>query len=361
MAMFNNRLPFIVERQLGPGQIVFVASGVQSDWNTLTTTNAVLVFDRIFRSLLQDTLPVRNFTTVQNAVIPVEPQDRGLRFTLTRPKRPEEPLTIGALDADLYGLTVNNMSDRGIYRVAAYRQGSSAGPEVESKVWEIPLAADGPERESELQTLSQAALAEPHRRRQLPLGCTGRIDPARRIAGSRPELVEDVDERRFGLPAVGTRRVVAAQVGRERRPMSSTAWIARLFGYRNVEGIDEISPSLAAPWAHDHPMLVALACLACLGLAVAFYARFQPQRRPLARICLSLCRGDGHFACCYCSWLSRPWSSSSPAILAPLVWLLFDGTDSMAIQDDLSDSDRRKLDEAVGDAQGDASSERPSR
>jgi hypothetical protein len=160
MAMFNNRLPFIVERQLGAGQIVFVASGVQSDWNTLTTTNAVLVFDRIFRSMLQQTLPVRNFNTTQQAVLPVEPQDRGLRFTLTRPKRPEEPLMLDALGGDLYGLTVNNMSDRGIYRVAAYRQESGTAQSAESKVWEIPLAADGPERESELQALNQAALAE---------------------------------------------------------------------------------------------------------------------------------------------------------------------------------------------------------
>jgi hypothetical protein len=118
------------------------------------------LFDRVFRSMLQDTLPVRNFTTSRQAVLPVDPQDRGLRFTLTPPKRPEEPLMLDALGGDLYGLTVNNMSERGIYRVAAYRQESSAAQGAESKVWEIPLAADGPERESELQTLNQAALAE---------------------------------------------------------------------------------------------------------------------------------------------------------------------------------------------------------
>src|SRR6185437_8432881 len=148
---YNNHFPFIVARQLGSGQVVFVASGIQSDWNTLTTTNAVLVYDRIFRSMLEQTLPVRNFATTGHAVLPVEAQDRGLRFTLARPKKPEEPLMLDALGGDLYGLTINNMSQRGIYRVAAYRQDSGASQPAESKVWEIPLAADGPERESELQ------------------------------------------------------------------------------------------------------------------------------------------------------------------------------------------------------------------
>jgi hypothetical protein len=55
---------------------------------------------------------------------------------------------------------VNNLSQRGIYRVAAFRAEASGAAGAESKVWEIPLAADGPERESELQSLDRDTLAE---------------------------------------------------------------------------------------------------------------------------------------------------------------------------------------------------------
>ena len=35
------------------------------DWNTLTATNAVLIFDRIFRQALEETLPKRNITSTE--------------------------------------------------------------------------------------------------------------------------------------------------------------------------------------------------------------------------------------------------------------------------------------------------------
>ena len=174
LAMFSNRLPYLVQRQIGQGQVLFVASGVQPEWNTLATTDTVLIFDRIFRSMLQETLPERNVGTIEQVLLPVEPQDRQNRITLQRPGRAEELLTVDALGGDRYGVTVRNLSRRGVYRITAHRAEAPAGAVpaspmpgnvaaaggavADTKVWEIPLAAGGPERESELRSLDRAGL-----------------------------------------------------------------------------------------------------------------------------------------------------------------------------------------------------------
>ncbi len=61
LAAFNNQLPFLVERQIGRGQVLFVASGMLSSWNTLPKTNAMLLMDRVLRGMLERTLPVTEF------------------------------------------------------------------------------------------------------------------------------------------------------------------------------------------------------------------------------------------------------------------------------------------------------------
>jgi hypothetical protein len=160
LAAFTNRVPFLVERQIGLGRVLFAASGLQSDWNTLTTTNAVLIYDRLFRSMLMQTLPVRNLATVDEMLLPIELQDRQCRFVLKRPSGPQEPLTVDALGGELYGIRLRNMSERGIYRVSAYRPVSGGQPEDDSRLWEIPLAVNGSARESELATVDERGLAE---------------------------------------------------------------------------------------------------------------------------------------------------------------------------------------------------------
>ena len=62
--------PYLVSRQIGRGEVIFAASGLASSWNTLSTTNAVVVFDRILRSQMQATLPVRNFAARERLVLP---------------------------------------------------------------------------------------------------------------------------------------------------------------------------------------------------------------------------------------------------------------------------------------------------
>lgn len=158
LAAFENRLPFLVHRRIGAGQVVFAASGVFSPWNNLPKTNAVLLFDRLFRSMLEGTLPQRNFESVEHVTLPVT--DRSWTYRLKRPGGNDEPLTIDALGGDLYGVTVRGLASRGIYRVTASagEEGRIAGAAGRERLWEAVLAVNGPVRESETAVVDQQEL-----------------------------------------------------------------------------------------------------------------------------------------------------------------------------------------------------------
>jgi hypothetical protein len=159
-AFTKDRLPFLVERNIGRGQVLFVSSGLYSEWNDLTKTNAALVFDRILRSMLEQTLPQRNLESIEQVTLPVDSGDRRVEYTLTRPSGVRESLAVDALGADAYGVTIRNVTQSGNYLVAANRTGESASDTSDTKLWEIPLAVNGPERESHLQSLDAAGLRE---------------------------------------------------------------------------------------------------------------------------------------------------------------------------------------------------------
>lgn len=208
LASFTSKIPFLVERQLGRGQILFVSSGVHSPWNNLTNTNAVLIFDQILRTKLARTLPARNFATTGQIVLPIEPADRRAEIFLTRPaplqsalpsknatplaagrtaaengKAPanaEESLAVEALGGERFGITIRDVAQRGAYRVKAYRPGaagdggataasaktgttaavSSGDRSEENKAWDLTLVVNGPEKESELGVIDEKGLRE---------------------------------------------------------------------------------------------------------------------------------------------------------------------------------------------------------
>ncbi len=155
-----NKIPFLVERRIGSGQVLFYASSTFSEWNDLTKTNAALVFDRILRFMLQDTLPRRNLEAVEQVTLPVESGDRRVTYTLTRPGQPAETLNVDALGGETYGVTIRNITKSGHYLVSAVQSvdpaaAQSAEPD---KLWSVPLAVNGPERESELRSIDAAEL-----------------------------------------------------------------------------------------------------------------------------------------------------------------------------------------------------------
>jgi hypothetical protein len=139
--------------------VLFVSTGVFRQWNTLTSVNAVVLFDRIFRDLLERTLPRRNLTTTERVVVPVAVEQREARFTLTDPAGGQQWVSADALGSDRYGIVVRNLPQRGFYRIAAAGPQPGATPAAAGPP-EVLLAVNGPAQESELKTLDEAGLRE---------------------------------------------------------------------------------------------------------------------------------------------------------------------------------------------------------
>jgi hypothetical protein len=125
-------------------------------------------------------------------------------------------------------------------------------------------------------------------------------------------------------------------------------WSAKLFQLReNVESIDSHAVSFAEPWARLNAGFVAALAVLAFVLSVVFYLRGQTRGSRGGRLLLAFCRGgllallivilgDPVFRIAY---THRP---------KPLLYVLFDGTDSMGIADRWTEEERRKLDEAAG-------------
>lgn len=173
LAAFDNGRPFLVERGLGRGSVLLVTSGVFSDWNNLPKTNAVLVFDRILRGMLERTLPRRNVATGAPVVLPVT--DRALEYQLTRPGGQTEPLAVEALGADRYGVALRGAAQRGVYKVAAAKPGQQRPDAAPEPIWDTALAFNGPASESEPAYLDESTLRE--RTGDAPIGWVGRGQP----------------------------------------------------------------------------------------------------------------------------------------------------------------------------------------
>ena len=116
-----------------------------------------------------------------------------------------------------------------------------------------------------------------------------------------------------------------------------------LLGLENVTSIDQIAPSLAAPWAASAPFWVFFGLVALLVAALVFYLKIPAAG--LAR--LPAPSWASAAACCWPCCSSRwpiPCSAISLTnVQQPLLYLVFDGTESMAIQDEYSEPQRRDL------------------
>ncbi len=146
-ARYDNDHPMFIERRIGAGQVVFFTSGLSSDWNTLTRTNAVLVLDRILRGMLNSTLQKANFTSAEDVRIGIRARDRGQDFYLTRPGEEDgdpvrKSIEVQAVAGGGNKIEVHNpgVRRRGHYTIEA--QGKNS--------WSRPLAVNGPVSDSDL-------------------------------------------------------------------------------------------------------------------------------------------------------------------------------------------------------------------
>lgn len=155
----RNQTPFLIARNQGKGEVLFVATGLLSSWNTLPKTNAILMFDRLLRNMTRSTLPRRNYQPLEQLTLPVPGSEHDLAVSLTRPHQLDpEPLDVGFIGNDRRGVTLHGLYQRGVYRVTGYRHDPNAeGPAAadEKPVWDVPVVVNGDAAESELQPLSR--------------------------------------------------------------------------------------------------------------------------------------------------------------------------------------------------------------
>ncbi|MCH5374048.1 MAG: hypothetical protein JJ992_08730, partial [Planctomycetes bacterium] len=152
-----NNSPYLVERKIGKGTVLFVSSGLLPEWNTMATTNAMLIFDRILRSMVRSTLPTRNFATVDRITLPLPTPDRDVRPVLVRPGESQTPetLDVGFVGREQLGVSIEQPLTRGIYRITAGRLTTNGNGSALETAWEVPLAVNGDPAESDLQPLTR--------------------------------------------------------------------------------------------------------------------------------------------------------------------------------------------------------------
>ena len=165
LARFDNGHPYLVKRRIGQGQVVLATSGIKPEWNTLATTDAMLLFDRLLRGMLNETIERRTFITQENIPFPLVGNTSNLEFELQRPaaggKLPEpEPLNVGFIGARTRGLTIHNALHQGIYTITAYKPVASADRRAPRAVaWQTSLAVNvdnsADVSESDLQPLTR--------------------------------------------------------------------------------------------------------------------------------------------------------------------------------------------------------------
>lgn len=157
---YDERLPFLVTRRIGQGKVLLFTSGTFSPWNTLAGKNSnISLFDRILRTLIEETMPPRNFETGEPIVMPVEP-DRSLQYTLTRPTGEESPVTISALGADVYGLAIPQAFQSGPYQITAKNPNANRDDLAGTNQSVLRFAVNGPQEESDLSLLKREELEE---------------------------------------------------------------------------------------------------------------------------------------------------------------------------------------------------------
>jgi hypothetical protein len=129
--------------------------------------------------------------------------------------------------------------------------------------------------------------------------------------------------------------------------MSITGLFGRLLGLERAERIEGYQFDLAASWARDAAAWLFFGCMALAIIGVLFYVRAQRQPSLGARVLLAALRAS--VLCLLLLFLAEPvLKVFVTENLKPSLWLVFDGSESMSIVDEMAEIDREKLDQAVG-------------
>lgn len=150
----GTNLPYLIERRIGRGRVLMLTAGLSSDWDTLTQTNAIVLLDRVTRSLLEGTLPRRGFGAGDTITLPVE-RRRDVAYTLTPPAGEPRPIPVEPTGGG-YAVRIEDISAAGRYLVAARLESDGTAEPVTTDLF----AVNGPPAESDLTPLTPDRLAE---------------------------------------------------------------------------------------------------------------------------------------------------------------------------------------------------------
>ena len=130
-------------------------------------------------------------------------------------------------------------------------------------------------------------------------------------------------------------------------------WLGRMLGLEQMQSVAGHKFSFAAPWAQRAPMLLFFGFLGLVAAAAVFYFWRQPSKHRGWRAVLFLMRAA--VLCQVLLLLAEPiLTLTIHSRKRPALWLLFDGTDSMNIADELPANVRAATDKAVGIEEGQA-------
>ena len=125
-----------------------------------------------------------------------------------------------------------------------------------------------------------------------------------------------------------------------------TRWIGGALGYDDVSQIESWRITFGAEWAQTGPAWVLFGCLLFAGMGFFFYRRYQRHGKTKTRMLLGGLRAA--LLCVLFVILADPILEiqlvNQPK---PVLWVLFDGTDSMAIEDKLPEQQQRELAKSV--------------
>jgi hypothetical protein len=129
--------------------------------------------------------------------------------------------------------------------------------------------------------------------------------------------------------------------------MSLLRMIASLLGLDETLSVERVRFTLGAPWAHESPAWIVFGCVALVVLGFVFYFRYQPDRSRWIRAGLAGARAVvlGLLLVALAEPALTLLVTTRPR---PSLWVLFDGTDSMGIADELSETEGQRLAAAVG-------------
>lgn len=173
LARFTNGRPFMAMKSLGLGHVYFVSSGMSREWSTVSASYAVVVFDRLLRSIVENAVPRRNLETWEGYRLVVD--DPNMAWHLVKSDGEVSPISVGAIGGQQFGIDLQGFSRRGLHRLVCGQTSSrsSATPTeitprspnlVASNIQdtsgqeEILLAIRGPLEESTLEYFTELEL-----------------------------------------------------------------------------------------------------------------------------------------------------------------------------------------------------------